>query len=309
MTDTGLDIPTRRLRGELARRENVLEWLEKEARALAIKGEGFEGRSISITRAMLAERGIAALEPAVRSRFASAWLTSSRTGLQLHYAKDVPKPRLRFSVAHELAHTYFNMNPEFRDPAVESLCDYFARCLLLPRELLMARIQELSAGTLAEDVVPPLHLAGRLAREFRVAPQAVVRRMVYDIYALPLALSCIAGDGAESERWRTSWFVNTAHSQDLIPAGGWLVPLSGNRLIPSEMVPQLPIHGTEWLSCDGRWSIGFRPAPPQVARRPFRYVTANESTRVLVAKVDEKRDLYNGLRLWVVVGCKEDSSH
>lgn len=111
----------------------------------------------------------------------SASLVPDRDGFVVLVNADHPSTRQRFSVAHEIVHTFFydiDKTPPMRPPAIarpdeheERLCDRGAAELLVPTDALKKRALVLASG--AEAVVA-------LATEFDVSTQVMARRLVED---------------------------------------------------------------------------------------------------------------------------------
>lgn len=101
--------------------------------------------------------------------------------LQIEYAADAPETRRRFSICHEIAHTFFpdcfeqvqhRRNADYFDPVhaeLEQLCHIGAGELLMP----LAEFGAASGGRR-----PSMVVAEELGRHFNASPEASVRRMV-----------------------------------------------------------------------------------------------------------------------------------
>lgn len=136
-----------------------------------------------------------------------ARLTVAPDGFQVIVNADHPLVRQRFSVAHEIVHTFFYdvaASPPVRlapqgDHAEEILCNKGAIELLVPTVTLEAS-QQLMYRT-AQSVL-------RLADEFEVSPQAMSRRLVDDYWRGTQVLMLRWVDVAESGKpsaYRVQW--------------------------------------------------------------------------------------------------------
>ena len=276
--------------------ENLLEWIETEAAKLAKLG--MRGGCVLFTDEVLRERSIRSIiKQKVNPLESDATIEfgTAGSGYVIRY-KATTSERIRFSVAHEIGHTYFadeEGRPLTRignrsDPTIESICDYFARALLLPRERVLKRLAELAGAS----SYPPLHLVRTLANEFRVSEQCVVRRMVFDLFDGFVAAVCITSGGVH-KGWRTSWCAPLG-KHDLPKFSGWRVPLDSNgRRIPCNMVPAFERGRTIVTSVDGRWADLSRPKALTQSRVPFSTLPIMPSVRAVVASFAGDRGLFD----------------
>jgi Zn-dependent peptidase ImmA (M78 family) len=115
---------------------------------------------------------------------------TSKGSYIIHVNRDQPESRRRFTVAHELGHTFFfdvdpsirervrdsNLDTVSRSDPEELLCNYAAAEILMPRKQFASTIQE--TGPSAEAFV-------RLSKRFNVSIQASTRRA---LQLIPLKL-------------------------------------------------------------------------------------------------------------------------
>ena len=274
--------------------DDLFGWLEAEATELAELG-GWRNR-VSFTDEMLRSRGIRAVVREAPGDLAhAAVIEFGSRGSVIRYSATTPT-RIRFSIAHEIGHTYFadaegrtiSANGFRTDLTVESLCSYFARALLLPKARVVDRLSKLDG----KRAIPPLHLVPQLAREFDVSEQAVVRRLVFDLFEGFAAAACATKQG-ERRGWRTTWCAPLG-AHDFPRSSGWRVPLSSNgRRLPPEMVPVCEPVGTTVTSVDGRWADLSRPKTPVQCRVPFSRLPAMADVEAVVATVPVNRGLFD----------------
>ena len=294
MRDLVVRAPVLRALEEALGCSDLFGWVEAEATALAKLGSR-NGR-VWFTGELLRSRGIRAVvreKPVVLTHPAVIEFASS--GSVIRYAATRPT-LIRFSVAHEIGHTYF-ADASGRcvagvgsraDPTVEALCDFFARALLLPRDRLVDRLERL----VGQQSIPPLHLVPQLAGEFEVAEQAVARRLVFDLSGGFVAAACTTHRG-KAKGWRTTWCAPLG-SHDLPRSSGWRVPLCSNgRRVPTDMMPACEHARTESMSVDGRWADLCRPKTPAQCRVPFSRLPAMASVEAVVASVPVVRGLFD----------------
>lgn len=101
--------------------------------------------------------------------------------LEIEYAPDAPETRRRFSICHEIAHTFFpdcfeqvqhRRQNDKHDPVhaeLEQLCHIGAGELLMP-------LEEFTAAT--ANRAPSMALAAKLGLHFNASPEAALRRLV-----------------------------------------------------------------------------------------------------------------------------------
>lgn len=266
--------------------EDLFEWVETQATTLARLGSN--SGSVRFTEELLRSRGIGAVLREGSHRLAhDAVIEFIGTGYVIRYSATTPT-RIRFSVAHEIGHTYFTgadgrpvSKMDYRtDPTVESLCSYFARALLLPRERLIARLRALVGWT----PIPTLHLVPQLASEFEVSEQSVARRLVFDLFKGFVSAVCIT-KRRQAEDWRTIWCTPLGE-HDLPKTSGWRVPLaSRGRRIPRDMVPTSERRQSTEMLVDGRWVDLCRPKTIAQCRVPFSRLPCMGGVEAVVASV------------------------
>jgi hypothetical protein len=101
----------------------------------------------------------------------SGKLERTRDGLMIVYAAHMRRPRIRFTIAHELGHAFLEgtgRRPPRRGAMVERLCDQFAASLLMPRDSFLRATSPASVANLL------------LAMEtFETSLEATAMRMAY----------------------------------------------------------------------------------------------------------------------------------
>lgn len=117
-----------------------------------------------------------------RESGASGSLHVLKKGFRLRLDSSTSKNRRNFSVAHEIGHTYFfNIDheppvpllplSEMSSPRIERLCNVFAACLLLPREVLSETTETLQSSG------PSVGIIEESSRKLTVSPETMIRRM------------------------------------------------------------------------------------------------------------------------------------
>ena len=277
--------------------KDILEWIETEAMQLARLGS--QGGPVRFTEELLRSRGIRGVIRDNSGRMSDeATIEFVGSAYQIRYAAPLRSTRIRFSLAHEIGHTYladrrgrsFSATQYGADPTVESICDFFARALLMPRDKLIARLEWLSPGN---RNVPPLHLVPRLATEFDVSEQAAARRLVFDLFPDFIAVICVTNRGPHSLGWRTTWCAS-AGGDNFPTSSGWRIPLDTNgRKIPDEMVPNIESNIAVPLAVDGRWRDSCRPKTLVDSRVPFSKIAVSSQCRAVSARVLLDRGLFD----------------
>ena len=163
-----------------------------------------------------------------------AALRVEESGFVIEVKPKRPETRTRFSIAHELGHTYFfdiGSRPprracaiRFGSPDEERLCDIAAAELLMPGYLLREGVSTMPCPGQPHF---SMHIFQFLLEAFLVSVEALARRLVRD---LSLWNSVIIGcrwlpkagaPGAEMEQrvsdgWRAAWYVVPAHVRDCL---------------------------------------------------------------------------------------------
>jgi len=161
-----------------------------------------------------------------------ARLTVVDDGFAIILQRYQAETRRRFSVAHELAHTFFYdtdsmpprklLNSPLSGGDVERLCNLAAAEILLPEGLLKEAVSSLSSS---EEKTSLIEHFGDLLHSFRVSAEALGRRLVEDLCLLRCVLIGTTwrpkphrADTVHrhpTSCWRMSWF---AVPPDLSPA-------------------------------------------------------------------------------------------
>lgn len=250
---------------------NLLEWLENEAERVANLGRTQVG-PVRFSRLLLRDRGIGTLQtrphlPAI------ATIRWGGTGYEVAYSSYQRTEDRRFAVAHEIAHTFWfapgtdgqPLSPLQRalgdDPTIEWLCNRAAAAMLLPRGDL-AKVLERGPNV--------LHQIPDIARDYLVPERLVARRLFHDLSGREL---CIVGVRLDSR--------SREPRQGRIV---WSAPCPGRRLakkklegrvIPRELLPDVPLDTTSDVEVDGRWLILV-----ESASRPDRAKPLNDYPRL-----------------------------
>lgn len=274
---------------------SLLDWLDAEADKLAQLGF-VEKEGVELSPELLQARNIEGLRPGTTVLGEHASIRVGTRGYVIQYRDDLPLDRIKFSLAHEIGHTYWFDTEQLGRPispmqsnasgaaTIEHLCDFFAGALLLPR-----RQMERIANTLANSEMPPLHLIASLAKEFQVADQAVARRLLFQILPRKVAILKLKKGGgsfqgrAAAVEWRLSW---CAVPQDLRSAHsieGLRAPfLTSRRIIPANMIPNPVGDQTERCAIDGRWWEGLVAQGNKEARASFKSRSPKPSAEAFV---------------------------
>lgn len=271
---------------------DLFDWLDLQAEHLAVFGTDQTTHGVKLTKQIFAARSVIGVEQ--RSALnQEACILPVAGGFKIQYRQGLPRARRRFAIAHELGHTFFFREPGSsraesklqgaEEPTIEVLCDFFAGALLLPRRRFLDKIESLGWDGYQQGI-PPLHLVPMLAQEFAVAPQAVARRMVFDIFASHRIVFCVKRNVDEPmEPWHTVWYAASAASHNRMPTG-WRIALdSHGRKLPPELIPDTPKGETRKAMIDGRLHVAASPQAPTESRRPISKRSTLPSKSALVA--------------------------
>ena len=278
--------------------EDLLEWIEAEAMQLATLGG--KGGPIRFTRELLKSRRILPfIRDAPDHMSDQATIEFQESGYLIRYAAPLRSTRIRFSLAHEIGHTYLRDRKGRplsalqygTDPTVESVCDFFARALLMPKDRLISRLERLSPR---KRDIPSLHLVSRLAAEFDVSEQVAARRMVFDLFQAFMAVICVTNrHDAHKSGWRTTWCASEG-GDDRPRSSGWRIPLDTNgRKVPDDMVPNIDPGVAVPVVLDGRWRDSCRPTTLAHSRIPLSRLAPSPQCLAVVAHVLIDRGLFD----------------
>ena len=260
---------------------------------------GSQGGPVRFTEELLKSRGIGRVIRDSSGRMSDeAAIEFEGSAYLIRYAAPLRSTRIRFSLAHEIGHTFLadqkgrpiSALQYGTDPTVESVCDFFARALLMPRQLLIARLEWLSPGKWS---VPPLHLIPRLATEFDVSEQVAARRLVFDLFSDFISVICVTNRDSYPFGWRTTWCAS-AGGDDLPRSSGWRIPLDTNgRKIPDKMVPDVGAGIAVRMVVDGRWRDSCRAKTLADSRAPLSSLAVSSQSPAVVARVLLDRGLFD----------------
>jgi len=262
---------------------DLLNWLDGEADQLAQLGFR-EDQGVQFSAELLRARNIEELRAGTTVIGEHASIEVGTRGYVIRHRDDLPRDRIKFSLAHEIGHTYWFDAQNLGQPissmqcnasgaaTIEHLCDFFAGALLLPR-----RQMEAIAGEFATSEIPPLHLISLLANEFQVADQAVARRLFFQILPRKVAIVKLKKgrisfrSPAARDEWRLSWCAVPRDLRSAHSITGLRAPfLTSSRVIPDDMIPNPVGDWTERCTIDGRWWEGLVAQSKKESRVSFR---------------------------------------
>jgi hypothetical protein len=281
------------------RTSDLFEWIETEAEKLGRLGRnGIHG--VQFTDELRSAFKISSIRTGeINSR---AVLASDGVSFQITFNSKFSPGARRFAIAHEFGHALFTdpangTLPRLGtvlgqgDRAVESICDYFAGAMLVPRNELLAFLQRADA---AYDHRPPLHLIDQVARIFHVQRRIAGWRLllVTRLNRWVMLRAQLGNDHGplfdmpdDVRSWKSVWCVCGDVIRKKESVKGYEIPFSTHRRIPAEMIPERAGYLTEHRELDSRWWDGTRIQPAADARRPMRSRLNHDSRRGFVAKV------------------------
>lgn len=212
----------------------------------------------------------------------------------------LPTDLKRYSIAHEIAHTYWNssdrsisstMARRFRrfSDEIEIICDWFAAKLLVPEQILHSEIQFESnqrhsvIGTLLRSV-------SHYSRLFCVPERIMTEASFYLTYSLNVAVICVSfrerdrmlpfeEEKKHDPYWQLSWCtVPYIWKASQLPIGFSYYGIGNNRSprIPAEMIPNWEVGVSTEGIIDGRWAAFGKMQPNELFRKSFRVHTTEE---------------------------------
>lgn len=281
---------------------DIYGWLDLQAERLSVFGADQTSQGVRLTQQLFAARSVIGVEQQTNLN-QEACILPVVGGFKIQYRQGLPRARRRFAIAHELGHTYFFQEPGStqtvsrlqgaEEPTIEALCDFFAGALLLPRQRFLNKMQTFG-GDGNQREIPPLHLIPMLAQEFAVAPQAVARRMVFDIFASHRVVFCVRRNVGElTGPWHTVWYAASIDLHRRTPTG-WRIALdSHGRTFPPELIPDTPNGETKFAMIDGRLHSAANPQSPDESRKPISKRIPLPPQSALVARCFADSDLFS----------------
>jgi Zn-dependent peptidase ImmA (M78 family) len=149
-----------------------------------------------------------------------------------------PQKRQRFTLAHEIGHTYFyDLKPsppqrilydDSKDE--ETFCNLFASEILMPAHMVQAELKQLESN---DGKLSPLDYFDRLVRKFNVSIEAMTRRLIEDLelfHGIALGSRWLPGLVSKTKliatdsAWRLTWW---AASPEIITP--LYLPFTGKR--------------------------------------------------------------------------------
>lgn len=261
---------------------DLVDWLETQAERVANLGRGRSGR-VDFTRSLLRDRSITKISAELHLP-ALATIRWQRTGYEIAYAAFSRRIEdQRFAIAHEIAHTFWfapergmePLSPLQRalgdDPTIEWLCNRAAAAILLPRSDVLE---------IAQDAPRILHHVPRLAKRYLVPERLVARRVFHDL-CVPkeFFVAGIRADVERSECRRIAWFAS--------PLGARATKSVDGRVIPEELLPDVPVGETTEAEVDGRWWALIESLSTRSRAKPLKHSSAMPSRAGWVARTTE----------------------
>ncbi len=301
--------------------KDIFEWIDDEAQKLASLGM-IGGDAIHFTKNLLESRKIIGLvsreEPFVTE---DACIKNEGAGFIVYYVQSLPPARIRFAIAHEIGHTYWMDGIDCTKPlspmqagitgdqSIEYLCDRFASALLIPRKNIYKALKSL--GCHADRLIPSLHVISILADKFHVAPQAITRRLYFELYPRKLVIVCIRDESIAQtmnlkfdfgrvntkvsnrdqtqSQWKVIWCALPGELQMSTNVEGYKIPLkSHGRKIPNEMIPKEIDNITSLTVLDGRWKYGIQAHPDEISKMPLKYLQIEEQLEGYACKINNE---------------------
>jgi Zn-dependent peptidase ImmA (M78 family) len=287
---------------------DLLFWMEEEAERLAYIGQ-IPQSYVEFTEPLLCERKIKAIYH--KDTVSSAYIEPAYADYyNIYYNRMLPLFRKRFSIAHEIGHTYWfapgggakPLSPIQRrlgsDPSIENLCNRFAVALLLPQNCLLNFVHQLLGENNSVEI--PLHIIPAISSKFCVAEKAVARRIFFAMSTQLDAVICLrplanksessnSQENQERGQWETSWYAFPNHISEQESVSGFSTPLSKPRRIPDNMVPDLSEGGTHILQLDGRWwSHGLKQLPEKESKKSFKTLPPESNREAYISKIGER---------------------
>lgn len=204
-----------------------------------------------------------------------------RKGIALEFNPTRPRGRVRFSIAHEIAHTFFaDCNERIRnrqshvprgvdDWQLELLCNIGASELVMP------------VGTILKEIDGPIGIAEllELRRKYDVSTEALLIRIA-KLTRSPMAVFCASKieSGAKRGQYRVDYAIPSRSWSHVIPTG---LVLPAGSVIRECAAVGFSAHGSErWISGGEKLvveCVGLPPYPGSVDPRVAGIVRATRT--------------------------------
>jgi hypothetical protein len=244
---------------------DLLEWLEVTCERLATLGQTHTG-AVDFSGALLRDRNIQSI---TRKPYLPALQTivPTHAGYAINYGPFQHVQDQRFGIAHEIVHTFWfapgsagkPLSPLQRatgdDPTIEWLCNRGAAAILLPRSEVLG---------LANQVPMVLHQIASTAHRYLVPERLAARRLFHDLARSHLSLLAVrhGSTAAPTHANRVSWFAPS-------PTAPENRKTIDRRLVPHEIMPDVPPARTCQVGVDGRWLVLIRSASRPERAKPL----------------------------------------
>jgi len=259
---------------------DLIGWLERESERVAQLGRRESGHIDVSSAELLRDRRVGKLR-AVPYMPALATIQARDGSYEIRYVPYQRREDTRFGIAHELAHTFWfsptqpgePLSPLQRalgdDPTIEWLCNRGGAAILLPRGDVMSFIGEGPRG---------LHRIPELAKRYVVPERLVARRLFQEFSDVEVTIAGISLKGEASSRTGTvAWLVPFQRS-------GRRRKSATGRVVPADMIPQVPLGPTHELAVDGRWLLLEEGTATAGKARPLNSYAAQAGARAWVCR-------------------------
>jgi hypothetical protein len=258
---------------------NLIDWLEMEAERIANLGRTHRGTT-AFSSSLLRDRRIVMLRSKPFLPGLQTIVATSR-GYEVNYSPFQRIEDQRFGIAHEIAHTFWFVKGEFgvplsslqrsigEDKTIEWLCNRAAAALLLPRSQLEYALRQFPAI---------LHLIPEISRTYLVPERLVGRRLFHDL--TDTNFSIVAVDGSVRDNAHVSWFAAPPNMKAL--------KRDLNRVIPFDLLPNIPSGTSSEVEVDGRWSALVRSVFDKARAKPLARQSSVSAVAAHVGRVQDR---------------------
>ena len=279
--DPPFHILNRSLWQDLERRletHDLIDWLETHAERIAALGRTGTG-AVEFSTALLRDRDIISSR-AEQYLPALQIIRATPHGYAICYNPWQRPEDRRFGIAHEIAHTLWlspdtfgrPLSPMQRaigdDPTIEWLCNRAAAAILMPRSDLSAILTK---------VPSVLHLIPFLAKRYLVPERMVARRILHDLAGQDLSVFALRKDRDSA---KVIWLAPT-------PTRGEIKKTVRGRIVPFDMLPDVPADTTSQVEVDGRWWLLLASAFSVQQARPLKFHASSDPGLALATRTED----------------------
>ena len=262
---------------------DLLQWLENETERVANLGRTHTG-CVRFSQSLLRDRAITIIRAGTHLP-ALATIRPVESGYEIAYASFARAEDQRFAIAHEISHTFWfapgvdgrPLSPLQRalgdDPTIEWLCNRAAAAMLLPRS---------DVSELVEHAPNVLHEIPDLARRYVIPERLVARRIFHDLGDSEMSVAGVRLENGKNRpaQAKVAWLA-------ALPGRAKTKKRVEGRIVPIDLLPDVPVGTTAAVDVDGRWLMLLESATKRDRSKPLSACSRLPPRRAWVARTSD----------------------